>query len=75
MGIICEARTPTLTNIAFQRVFFSDSRVNYLEDQAVSYYKYLWNARFIEAAVTKIKRIKLSAKFESAFLKRFRLRE
>lgn len=28
--------TPTLTNIAFQRVFFSDSRVNYLEDQAVA---------------------------------------
>jgi cytochrome c peroxidase len=28
--------TPTLTNIAFQRFFFSDSRVNYLEDQAVA---------------------------------------
>jgi cytochrome c peroxidase len=28
--------TPTLSNIAFQRVFFSDSRVNYLEDQAIA---------------------------------------
>ena len=28
--------TPTLSNIAFQRAFFSDSRVNYLEDQAVA---------------------------------------
>lgn len=28
--------TPTLSNIAFQRIFFYDSRVNYLEDQAVA---------------------------------------
>ncbi|MBE0390923.1 cytochrome-c peroxidase [Flavobacterium sp. PL002] len=28
--------TPTLSNIAFQRAFFNDSRVNYLEDQAVA---------------------------------------
>jgi len=28
--------TPTLSNIAFQRAFFSDSRVSYLEDQAVA---------------------------------------
>lgn len=28
--------TPTLSNIAFQRNFFYDSRVNYLEDQAVA---------------------------------------
>lgn len=28
--------TPTLSNIAFQRSFFYDSRVNYLEDQAVA---------------------------------------
>jgi cytochrome c peroxidase len=31
--------TPTLTNIAFQRVFFSDSRVSYLEDQAIAVIK------------------------------------
>jgi cytochrome c peroxidase len=28
--------TPTLSNIAFQRSFFYDSRVNYLEDQAIA---------------------------------------
>ncbi|HKO76997.1 MAG TPA: cytochrome c peroxidase [Flavobacterium sp.] len=28
--------TPTLSNIAFQRNFFYDSRVNYLEDQAIA---------------------------------------
>ena len=28
--------TPTLMNIAFQRSFFYDSRVNYLEDQAIA---------------------------------------
>jgi cytochrome c peroxidase len=28
--------TPTLSNIAFQRSFFYDSKVNYLEDQAVA---------------------------------------
>jgi cytochrome c peroxidase len=33
---LVKRNTPTLANIAFQRVFFSDSRVNYLEDQAVA---------------------------------------
>ncbi len=33
---VVKRNTPTLTNIAFQRVFFSDSRVSYLEDQAVA---------------------------------------
>lgn len=33
---LIKRNTPTLSNIAFQRVFFSDSRVNYLEDQAVA---------------------------------------
>lgn len=33
---LVKRNTPTLTNIAFQRAFFSDSRVNYLEDQAVA---------------------------------------
>ena len=28
--------TPTLKNIAYQRTFFSDSRVSYLEDQAIA---------------------------------------
>jgi cytochrome c peroxidase len=48
-------------------VFFSDSRVNYLEDQAVTVITNTSEMRIIEAAVNKIKRIKLSAKFESAF--------
>ncbi|MCV9930992.1 cytochrome-c peroxidase [Flavobacterium sp. LS1R47] len=34
-----QRNTPTLANIAFQRVFFSDSRVGYLEDQAVAVIK------------------------------------
>jgi hypothetical protein len=44
--------------------------VNYLEDQAVAHYKCPEMHGSLEAAVTKIKRIKLSAKFESAFPKR-----
>nr|WP_315223255.1 cytochrome c peroxidase [uncultured Flavobacterium sp.] len=31
-----QRNTPTLSNIAFQRVFFADSRVSYLEDQAIA---------------------------------------
>jgi cytochrome c peroxidase len=34
-----QRNTPTLTNIAFQRVFFADSRVSYLEDQAIAVIK------------------------------------
>ncbi len=34
-----QRNTPTLANIAFQRVFFADSRVSYLEDQAVAVIK------------------------------------
>jgi len=33
---LVKRNTPTLSNIAFQRVFFADSRVNYLEDQALA---------------------------------------
>jgi cytochrome c peroxidase len=67
-----ERNTPTLTNIAFQRVFFSDSRVNYLEDQAVAV---ITNASemhgSLEAAVNKIKKNKnYQQKFESAFPKK-----
>lgn len=36
---LLQRNTPTLANIAFQRVFFSDSRVSYLEDQAVAVIK------------------------------------
>jgi cytochrome c peroxidase len=34
-----QRNTPTLSNIAFQRVFFADSRVSYLEDQAIAVIK------------------------------------
>lgn len=34
-----QRNTPTLNNIAFQRVFFADSRVSYLEDQAIAVIK------------------------------------
>jgi cytochrome c peroxidase len=34
-----QRNTPTLTNIAFQRAFFADSRVSYLEDQAIAVIK------------------------------------
>ncbi len=33
---LVKRNTPTLSNSALQRVFFSDSRVNYLEDQAAA---------------------------------------
>lgn len=64
--------TPTLTNIAFQRVFFSDSRVNYLEDQAVAV---ITNADemhgSLEEAAQKIKNDKnYIQKFEKAFPKK-----
>lgn len=61
--------TPTLTNIAFQRVFFSDSRVNYLEDQAIAVIKNKDEMHgSLESAVKKIKKNKIfRQKFESAF--------
>ncbi|MFA9189059.1 cytochrome c peroxidase [Flavobacterium sp. FBOR7N2.3] len=64
--------TPTLTNIAFQRVFFADSRVNYLEDQAVAV---ITNADemhgSLEDAAEKIKKDKkYIQKFEKAFPKK-----
>ncbi|MBX9887532.1 MAG: cytochrome-c peroxidase [Flavobacteriaceae bacterium] len=67
-----ERNTPTLTNIAFQRVFFSDSRVNYLEDQAVAVITNTSEMHgSLDVAVTKIKKSKLyQQKFESAFPKK-----
>ena len=61
--------TPTLSNIAFQRVFFSDSRVSYLEDQAVAV---ITNADemhgSLEVAAEKLKKNKnYSQKFAKAF--------
>lgn len=64
--------TPTLTNIAFQRVFFSDSRVNYLEDQAVAVITNTDEMHgSLEVAAAKIKKKKTyQEKFENAFPKK-----
>ncbi|MEO8253124.1 MAG: cytochrome c peroxidase [Flavobacterium sp.] len=64
--------TPTLSNIAFQRVFFSDSRVNYLEDQAIAV---ITNENemhgSLEVAAGKLKKNpKYIQKFEIAFPKK-----
>lgn len=64
--------TPTLSNIAFQRTFFDDSRVNYLEDQAVAV---ITNEEEMhgdmDAAALEIKKNKVyAAKFKSAFPKK-----
>jgi len=61
--------TPTLSNIAFQRVFFSDSRVNYLEDQAVAVITNQDEMHgSLEVAAEKLKKNqKYIEKFETAF--------
>jgi cytochrome c peroxidase len=61
--------TPTLSNIAFQRSFFYDSRVNYLEDQAVAV---ITNENEMHGSLEKSasdlkKSKKYTADFEKAF--------
>jgi cytochrome c peroxidase len=61
--------TPTLSNIAFQRSFFYDSRVNYIEDQAVAV---ITNENemhgSLEKSVLDLKKSeKYTANFEKAF--------
>lgn len=61
--------TPTLSNIAFQRSFFYDSRVNYLEDQAVAV---ITNENEMHGSLEKSasdlkKTKKYAANFEKAF--------
>jgi cytochrome c peroxidase len=61
--------TPTLSNIAFQRNFFYDSRVNYLEDQAIAV---ITNENemhgSLEKSASDLKRSKkYAAHFEKAF--------
>ncbi len=68
---LVKRNTPTLTNIAFQRVFFSDSRVSYLEDQAVAV---ITNENemhgSLEKSVALLKKDKnYVAKFKTAFPK------
>jgi cytochrome c peroxidase len=64
--------TPTLSNIAFQRSFFYDSRVNYLEDQAIAV---ITNENemhgSLEKSVSDLKKNKkYAADFERAFPKK-----
>jgi len=61
--------TPTLSNIAFQRSFFYDSRVNYLEDQAIAV---ITNENEMHGSLEKSasdlkKSKKYAAHFEKAF--------
>lgn len=61
--------TPTLSNIAFQRSFFYDSRVNYLEDQAIAV---IINENEMHGSLEKSasdlkKSKKYAANFEKAF--------
>jgi cytochrome c peroxidase len=64
-----ERNTPTLKNIAFQRAFFADSKVNYLEDQAVAVITNKQEMHGdLEAAALKIKTNKdYVSRFKSAF--------
>jgi cytochrome c peroxidase len=64
-----QRNTPTLSNIAFQRAFFSDSRVSYLEDQAVAV---ITNENEMHGSLEKSaeslkKNNKYIAKFQTAF--------
>jgi cytochrome c peroxidase len=61
--------TPTLSNIAFQRSFFYDSRVNYLEDQAVAV---ITNENEMHGSLEKsVLDLKKSKKYAADFEKAF----
>ena len=69
---LIKRNTPTLSNIAFQRVFFSDSRVSYLEDQAVAV---ITNENEMHGSLQKSvlalkKDVSYNAKFQKAFPKK-----
>ncbi|MFV8352700.1 cytochrome-c peroxidase [Flavobacterium sp. XS2P14] len=68
---LVKRNTPTLTNIAFQRAFFSDSRVNYLEDQAVAVIinENEMHGSFAKSVVALKKQPSYVAKFQKAFPK------
>ena len=66
---LIKRNTPTLTNIAFQRAFFYDSRVNYLEDQAIAV---ITNENEMHGSLKKSvlalkKSVRYVAKFKRAF--------
>lgn len=61
--------TPTLSNIAFQRSFFYDSRVNYLEDQAIAV---ITNENEMHGSLEKsVSDLKKSKKYATDFEKAF----
>jgi cytochrome c peroxidase len=61
--------TPTLSNIAFQRSFFYDSKVSYLEDQAISVIK---NENEMHGSLEKsVSDLKKSRKYGAYFEKAF----
>lgn len=69
---LVKRNTPTLSNIAFQRVFFSDSRVNYLEDQAIAV---ITNENEMHGSLKKSvlalkSNVEYTAKFQKAFPKK-----
>jgi cytochrome c peroxidase len=66
---LVKRNTPTLSNIAFQRVFFSDSRVSYLEDQAIAV---ITNENEMHGSLQKaVSDLKKSKKYAADFEKAF----
>ncbi|MFV5691280.1 cytochrome-c peroxidase [Flavobacterium sp. LT1R49] len=66
---LVKRNTPTLSNIAFQRVFFSDSKVNYLEDQAVAV---ITNENEMHGSLKKsVLALKKDARYVTKFKKAF----
>ena len=66
---LVKRNTPTLTHIAFQRVFFYDSRVNYLEDQAVAVIKNEneMHGSLVQSVLALKNNVSYVAKFQTAF--------
>jgi cytochrome c peroxidase len=67
--MMVKRNTPTLSNIAFQRSFFYDSRVSYLEDQAVAV---ITNENEMHGSLEKsVLDLKKSKKYTADFKKAF----
>lgn len=67
--MMVKRNTPTLSNIAFQRSFFYDSRVSYLEDQAVAV---ITNENEMHGSLEKsVSDLKKSKKYTAYFKKAF----
>lgn len=66
---LVKRNTPTLTHIAFQRVFFYDSRVNYLEDQAVAVIKNEneMHGSLVKSVLALKNKVSYVTKFQKAF--------